>query len=201
MRRVVIDVEVGDLRVAFEGGRGFYERWVEPLVEGAYRRASATAPEGAATAPGATQGPTGPSPAGTDLGARGATHGTPAASSAATGPAPAPSAPPADTWRPASPGHFQQFVAQVGDRASSPDKRVMAFAFYLWNYEKRESFATSEVERFFRTVLDEPTEGLADLLEDLSATRGFLEAEGPAGPWALRKKGVGFVKARLLGQF
>lgn len=198
MERVAIDVELGELRVAFEGDRAFYERLVEPLVAGAYRKAARIAPGGADS-----QAAAGVRPAAVRVGSVAAARHTPPPSAQA--PAAAPSSSQAseasDRWRPASPSHFQQFVAQVGDRASSPDKRVMAFAFYLWNYEKRETFETGEVERFFRTVLDEPTDGLVELLQELATARGFLEAKGPTGPWALRKKGVGFVKARLLGQF
>lgn len=186
MERVGIDVEAGSWRVAFEGRRGFYEQWIEPLVESVISRAegetsSAVGGEPAETA--AARGPSSPAPV-----------------QVAPPPASRPAAPAPDIWKPEAPAQFHQFVAQVGDRAGTTDKKVMAFAFYLWNYEKREQFETKEVQRFFRTVLDESGDDVPQVLEELAHHRGFLDALGTDGPWSLRKKGVGFVKARLLGQ-
>lgn len=181
MERVGIDVEAGPWRIAFQGRRGFYEQWIEPLVESVLARAERG---GAADEVGAAAPLTATAP--------------PALPAAATSNGAA--KPAADVWKPQAPAQFHQFVAQVGDRASSTDKKVMAFAFYLWNYEKREQFDTAEVKRFFRTVLDESGEDVPQVLEELAHHRGFLDTAGIDGPWSLRKKGVGFVKARLLGQ-
>jgi hypothetical protein len=108
-----------------------------------------------------------------------------------------PEGPPA--YRPASPLHFNQFVNQVGDRAADADQRIMAFAFYLWNFERKDEFGAAEISAFFRTVQDEPPEDLAVRLADLAERRRFMEAGGDDGAWRLTQKGVNYVKNRLLG--
>ncbi len=100
-------------------------------------------------------------------------------------------------WTPASPPHFVQFAAQVGARAATPDQRIMAFAFYLWNFEKREECTRSDVESFFRTVQQEPPADLTDRLADLAGVKRFLESTRPDA-WRLSPKGVNYVKNRLL---
>lgn len=109
-----------------------------------------------------------------------------------------PEAPEAPTYTPAAPAQFNQFVGQVGPRADGPDQRAMAFAFYLWNYEKRDEFTAEDIEAFFRTVLDEPPEDLGGRLADLAERRRFLEAGITPACWRLTTKGVNYVKNRLL---
>ncbi|MCA9316437.1 MAG: hypothetical protein KDB73_13200 [Planctomycetes bacterium] len=186
MERVGIDVEAGPWRIAFQGRRGFYEQWIEPLVESVITRAENEGSVEVAGEAGEAPAAATPAPAAVEV--------------APSHQAPRPAAPAVDMWKPEAPAQFHQFVAQVGDRAATTDKKVMAFAFYLWNYEKREQFETAEVQRFFRTVLDESGDDVPQVLEELTHHRGFLDTLGTDGPWSLRKKGVGFVKARLLGQ-
>ena len=102
------------------------------------------------------------------------------------------------TFQPASPQQFQQYAAQVGANAATIEQRAMAFAFYLWNYERQDAFDAEDIAAFFRTVHEEPPDDLAELLERLASTRRWLESGRSAG-WQLTTKGVNYVKNRLLG--
>lgn len=114
---------------------------------------------------------------------------------AAGGSASAPSGP---VFTPTSPQRFQQFADQVGASAASVEQRAMAFAFYLWNYERQDVFDADAIAAFFRTVHEDPPEDLDDLLAHLETARRWLEAR-PDGGWQLTTKGVNYVKNRLLG--
>lgn len=113
----------------------------------------------------------------------------------------APAAPREDAgpvFKPASPQHFVQFASQVGERAARVEQRIMAFAFYLWNFEKRETFAEADVEAFFRTVHEAPPDDLPGRMAALDREKRFVEPSGTAGAWRLTSKGVNYVKNRLL---
>jgi len=107
------------------------------------------------------------------------------------------SVPRGPVWTPASPPHFVQFAAQVGARAATDEQRIMAFAFYLWNFEKKEACHLGEVEAFFRTVQLDPPADLPQCLADLAGAKRFLETLGDDA-WKLSPKGVNYVKNRLL---
>ena len=104
------------------------------------------------------------------------------------------------TFQPSSPPRFNQFTGQVGSRAATVDQRAMAFAFYLWNYERKEEFSVDEIEAFFRTVHEVPPEDMADRISELSDEKRFLEKGREDGAWRLTPKGVNYVKNRLLGE-
>ncbi len=101
-------------------------------------------------------------------------------------------------YQPDSPVRFNRFVGQVGARAAEPDQRLMAFAFYLWNFERKDEFRGRDIAAFFRTVQDEPPEDLDERLNDLAERRRFLAAGTVPGTWRLTNKGVNYVKNRLL---
>lgn len=104
-------------------------------------------------------------------------------------------------WKPAAPQRFVRFTAQVGARAETVEQRIMAFAFYLWNYEKEEGCTADQVEAFFRTVREEPPADLQERLDGLCRAKRFLERVDGAGAghaWRLTTKGVNYVKNRLL---
>ncbi len=103
------------------------------------------------------------------------------------------------SFQPSSPRKFQQFAVQIGANAATVEQRVMAFAFYLWNYERRDEFVGGEIASFFRTVHEAPPEDLPQLLQDLSEGKRFLEAGEADAAWRLTTKGVNYVKNRLLG--
>lgn len=103
-------------------------------------------------------------------------------------------------FRPSS-SHFGSFLQQVGSRAETPEQQVMAFAFFLWNYERTERFGTDEIAGCFRAVGLEPPEDLDARIDALREKQRFLEAvetdEGERS--ALTTKGRNYVKNRLLG--
>ena len=114
-------------------------------------------------------------------------------------PTPEPRALPAGpVFQPSSPPQFRQFAAQVGARAATPEQRIMAFVFYLWNYEKQEDVQPDEVLAFFRTVLEEPPDDLVELIATLVDARRFLARVGDGDTFRLTPKGVNYVKNRLL---
>lgn len=110
-------------------------------------------------------------------------------------PAVEPAAP--DGFVPAS-AQFSSFVQRVGPRAAKPDQQVMAFAFYLWNYERKESFGSEEVTGCFKALGLPVPEPLGDRLTTLCERKRFLEPQGAADAYALTPKGVNYVKNRLL---
>lgn len=170
MPNIRLRLDLAGVDLEFQGSEGFYRRLVEPLVEAACGRAG---PEGT-TAPAALP---------------------PAAAPAA--PVPEASAPEEAVFRPANPGRFQQFVAQVGERASTAEQRLMAFGFYLWNYEKRERFTAEDAAAFFGTLHLEAPDDVGAVLDDLEGRKRFVERDGDA--FGLTTKGVNYVKNRLLG--
>lgn len=163
MHEVRIAVAAGDVRLEFRGRRAFYEQWIEPLVQAAYRHAGGDA--------GAAEADPAPLTAAEDEEA---------------------------SFRPSSPVQFHRFVGQVGERASDVDQRIMAFAFYLWNFERKDDFGLEQIAAFFRTVQDEPPRDLPARMGDLSDRRRFIESAGSDDAWRLTTKGVNYVKNRLL---
>lgn len=101
-------------------------------------------------------------------------------------------------FQPQSPTRFQQYVAQVGDRAATTEQQVMAFGFYLWNYEKRNVFGWDDLQGFFAMMRQDVPDDLEALIEDLNGRKRFLEAADER-QWKLTTKGVNYVKNRLLG--
>ena len=120
----------------------------------------------------------------------------PAPSEALDEAVPMPSGP---LFKPTSPQRFNQFVGQVGEKAATVDQRIMAFSFYLWNYERKEDFPISEIESFFRTVHEEPPDDMGARARDLADEKRFLEPGRGTDSWRLTSKGVNYVKNRLLG--
>ena len=172
MDEVRVRMMMGSIRLEFRGRRAFFEAWVEPLLHAAYARGEVPPGLRAAASPPAAQEPS---------------------------PAPDPEDPAEPAFNPTSPFHYNQFVGQVGARATKAYQQVMAFAFYLWNYEKREEFGRGDAEGFFRTLKIEPPDDLGTLLEDLTSRRRFLENGAGKASWRLSTKGVNYVKNRLLG--
>ncbi len=175
---VHVRVAVGEVRLEYRGDRAFYERLVEPLVVATYARGES--------------GPVADTSRETGDGqeADGQTRGPDA---------PAAREPTGPIFTPTSPARFQQFAGQVGENAATVEQRIMAFAFYLWNYEREEAFPLARIESFFRTVQEDPPPDIEGRLVDLAERKRFLEAGREAGDWRLTPKGVNYVKNRLLG--
>ena len=101
---------------------------------------------------------------------------------------------------PQAPDRFRQYVMQIGERASTDERRIMAFGFYLWNYEKQERFTGEEIKGFFRALHLPAPDELDATLDDLTARKRWLEAdahETDEAGWSLTAKGVNYVKNRL----
>ena len=173
---VRVHIRLGTLRLAYEGSRAFYEASVEPLVARAAHRGRRL--------PGADGAPA------TSSGSGGA--GT--ASAAPAAPEVAPPTPAA--FVPKSP-EFGRFLRRLGPEAAEPDRQVVALAFYLWNYERRETFTKHEIEGCFAALGLRSPGDLAAILTDLTDRKRFVESAG-SDAWRLTKKGENYVKTRLL---
>jgi len=173
---VRVHIRLGTLRLAYEGSRTFYEATVEPLVARAAQRGRrlATADGAHATASG------------------GEASGTASVAAAA----PASAVPTPDAFVPKSP-EFGRFLRRLGPEAAEPDRQVVALAFYLWNYERRETFTTHEIAGCFAALGLRSPGDLAAILADLTDRKRFVESAG-GDAWRLTKKGENYVKTRLL---
>jgi hypothetical protein len=171
---VRVQVRLGSIRLTFEGDQSFYEAHVESLLAAAAARS---------LSPGAA-----PRPMPAAL--------APVAPAASQAPAPAtPARPERTAWSPSS-GDFGRYIRRLGPEAGEADRQVVAFAFYLWNYERRETFGRSELLACFQ-ALHLPAPDLDPILVDLTDRKRFLESAG-ADAWRLSKKGENYVKTRLL---
>ena len=103
------------------------------------------------------------------------------------------------SFQPSS-SHFASFLQQIGPRATTPEQQAMAFAYFLWNYERHEEFGPEELAGCFRAVgLDVPDD-LDDRLVTLRDKQRFVgSAEDDPARFVLTTKGRNYVKNRLLG--
>jgi hypothetical protein len=177
---VRVHLRLGAVRLEFEGDRSFYERHVEGLVDAASR-------SGRSSVPNAVSG-NGKAPV--------AAPPTSDGDVAAPPPPPAPVERPRASFVPQS-GEFGRFIRRLGPEAGEADRQVAAFAFYLWNYEKRETFGEPEIVGCFRALGLTPPTDLPALFDDLTDRRRFLEGSG-SSTWRLSRKGENYVKTRLL---
>jgi hypothetical protein len=170
---VRVQVRIGSVRLTFEGDQSFYEAHVESLLAAAAGKPVPvpSAPRVPAVPP--VTPPPSPSP-------------VPAAVRTAERPA----------WTPSS-GDFGRYIRRLGSEAGEPDRQVVAFAFYLWNYERRETFGRGEIAACFQALHLPTPEPLDPILEDLTERKRFLEHVG-GDAWRLSKKGENYVKTRLL---
>ncbi len=203
MSEVRVHVRLGTLRLDFQGDQAFYEGHVEELVAAAaasgvrpgpagvrpVRIAVSSTPaaaiESSSSASAASATPSGVQPFG---------DASSSASGGADGPSPTTGTPAA--YKPASP-EFGRYLRRLGAEADAPDRHVLAFAFYLWNYERLETFALPELAGCLAAIGRELPPDVDALMEDLTDKRRLLESAGP-GRWRLAKRGENFVKTRLL---
>jgi hypothetical protein len=111
-------------------------------------------------------------------------------------PPPAPEVP--KGYRPPS-FEFGQFVQKLGAEAAEPDRQIVAFAFFLWNYEKKDVVNEDEIAGCFRAIGLQPPQRTTELYADLANRLRFLAPGDAAGTWSLTTKGANYVKTRLLG--
>ena len=168
MAQVRVRLQTERVQLVFEGDESVFERQVEPLL---LRLAS---------------------------GGRRAPLRTPAvvteAEDAVAKPAPT-AAPAEDAWQPAATsfGTFQRQLASEPDGAA---RQIAAYAFYLWNYEKRETFGTTELAGCFEAGGTELPEDLAAACADLER-RHILQPAAHEGSWRLTPKGTNQVRKLL----
>jgi hypothetical protein len=120
----------------------------------------------------------------------------PAASAEEPPSVPAPEVP--KGYRPPS-FEFGQFVQKLGAEAAEPDRQIVAFAFFLWNYEKKDVVTEEEIAGCFRAIGLQPPQKTTELYADLATRLRFLAPGSAPGTWSLTTKGANYVKTRLLG--
>lgn len=184
MSAVRVRVVLGDLNLFFEGQEAFFTEHVQPLLEGAYRALGDEAELPPVESPPQDAQPS--------------SHGVEAPKNEGAEPAEAPEVEdPEPGFEPAS-RQFSSFVQRVGSRAPKPDQQVMAFAFYLWNYERRASFQPDELVGCFRALALDVPEPMDERLQVLCSRKRFLRPHAQSGGFELTPKGVNYVKNRLL---
>lgn len=94
---------------------------------------------------------------------------------------------------------FGQFVQKLGAEAAEPDRQIVAFAFFLWNYEKKDVVNEEEIAGCFRAIGLQPPQRTSELYSDLANRLRFLAPGQTEGTWSLTTKGANYVKTRLLG--
>ena len=180
---VRVHLRLGSFRLEFRGEQSFYEKHVESLV-------AAAAASGDASTNGSVHvtsaPPAAPPPARSDAGESSAKTDERAPQAAPGVPAFVPQA-----------GELGRFIRRLGPEAGEPDRQIVALAFYLWNYEKKESFGAVELLGCYKAMGMKGPDGLDAILADLTDRRRFLEAS-VAGAWKLSRKGENYVKTRLL---
>ncbi|MFM8386372.1 MAG: hypothetical protein ACKOCB_06070 [Planctomycetia bacterium] len=172
MPEIRVSVRIGAFDLHYEGSQAFFERVVDPLIARVVPYPPAVSPQASL-----------------------ATQGSLASS---VGPTRAAEAPAAEPSGPGSSPEFRAFVKRLGPEAAAPDRQVLAVAFYLWQYEKRDEVSVEDIAACFRSIGLPPPESVRDLLEDLSERLRFM-APGPhEGAWTISTKGVNYVKTRLM---
>ena len=102
----------------------------------------------------------------------------------------------AEGYRPSA-GSFGTFQRQLDPEQNGPESRIVAYAFYLWNYEKKDTFTADEVTGCFRAGGEDAPHGLVDaytVLED----RRILHPAAKEGTWRLTSKGRNHVRKLLV---
>jgi hypothetical protein len=99
-------------------------------------------------------------------------------------------------YRPPS-DRFGTFQRQLDVSENGVTNRVAAFAFFLWNYEKKEVFKEEEVEGCFHAEGLTPPEDSGEIYSDLQSKR-ILTPGAAERTWRLTGKGRDFVRHHLL---
>ena len=112
--------------------------------------------------------------------------------------APVPARPPEETvdgFRP-SPSSFGTFHRQLADQPADTAAQIAAYAFYLWNYEKKETFLFDELAGCFAAGDESVPEDLAETCAALELRR-VLQPAAKDGSWRLTPKGTNQVRKLL----
>ena len=178
MSEVRMRLNLDGVRLEYSGTQDFFMRVVDPLVA-----AAAAGPR-------------------TSAGRKPLPEGLREADASVAGPAvtarPEAAAPPAPTgYRPPS-NEFGLFVRQLGREAADVDKQVVAFAFFLWNYVKKEVIKEEEIAGCFQALGLPVPEPMAAIYDGLANRMRFLGPGPQPGTWQLTGKGQNYVRTRLL---
>jgi hypothetical protein len=106
-------------------------------------------------------------------------------------------APPRDDGYHPPSDRFGVFQRQLDPAQTEPASRLAAYAFFLWNYEKKETFGEGEIEGCFRADGVEPPEDAGPVYGDL-ITRRMLAPGAKERTWRLTGKGRDYVRRHLL---
>jgi hypothetical protein len=174
MTQVRVRLAFGPRRLEYDGSQAFFERVVEPLL--------------GRLAPGGARPPGGGAAAAPE----------PAPPGEAVAPAAPVAAPEPQGYRPPS-YEFGQFVQKLGPEAAEPDRQIVAFVFFLWNYAKKDVIREDEVDGCFRALGLKPPPDAAAQYDGLAQRLRFLQPGPRPGTWSLTTKGANYVKTRLLG--
>jgi hypothetical protein len=92
---------------------------------------------------------------------------------------------------------FGTFRRQLDPEHGEEGNRIAAFAFFLWNYEKKEVFRADEVAGCFQADGRAVPRDTEALYEDL-VSRRILRPADEDGGWRLTSKGRAHVRHHLL---
>jgi hypothetical protein len=93
---------------------------------------------------------------------------------------------------------FSLFARRRDPSRNQPFERIAAYAFFLWNYEKRELIRREELEGCFAADETPLPERVEDVYAELERRRVFQpEGEGRTSGWRLTPKGVDIVRRTL----
>lgn len=169
MAHVRVRLETAQVQLVFEGDEGVFDRCIEPLL----RRLGGGRPRAESEV--AAQA-TGPEP-----------EEAPEVSAAPE--------PVVSGWRPAATS-FRTFRLQLAADPAGTDEQITAYAFYLWNYEKLETFGLDELGGCFAAGGESIPDTLSDTCGDLERRRILLPA-AHEGTWRLTPKGTSLVRKLL----
>lgn len=120
----------------------------------------------------------------------------PGAEGAPRSPAPPP-APPVPSYVPPS-DRFGSFQRQRRPDPVGAADRIASYAFFLWNYDRREDFGEDEISGCFRADGVELPGDASDLYRALVEHRILEPVNGRDGTWRLTSKGRAHVRGHLL---
>jgi len=167
MAQVRVRLQTARVQLVFEGEEGVFERQVEPLLLRLARGGARV--EEQVTPPAAEPE---------------------AAPQAEVIPEPA-----VQTWQPEATS-FKTFRRQLHGEPDGTESRIAAYAFYLWNYEKRETFGAEELGGCFAAGGNSVPEDLTGTCADLERKR-ILQPAAHEGTWRLTPKGTNQVRKLL----